>query len=87
MIPVRIHPCIFTIRARDLVPDPLVPLSLVHESRAWHLRCCRDALEDGAEVWLKSLRETEGRIFFGDKRWPHDLLDDVSVATGRGDEA
>lgn len=84
---VRMDACIFTLRTRDLVPDPLAPLFHVHESRAWHLRCCRDALEDDAEVWLKSLRETEGRIFFGDKRLPHDLQDDVSAASGRDDEA
>ncbi|KAM4060735.1 hypothetical protein HRG_001725 [Hirsutella rhossiliensis] len=77
----------FTLQAQNFVPIPLDPLFLSGESRAWHLRCCRDDFEDDAEVWLKSLQETEGRILFGDKRLPYDLWDDVRAAIGREDEA
>lgn len=71
---------------RNLVPKSSAWWFDLSECKAWSLDCCWDALAVDTQLWARRLTETEGRFIFGDKRLPHDLLNEAKAVGGMDGE-
>ena len=80
---VRVELGCVPIWACDLAPSAEVTNFSTRESGAWQLVCCWDALQWDVQHWLATVRETDEKTVFGDKRLPLDLVDDVRAVGGR----
>lgn len=54
--------------------------------RAWPFDCCWDALLVDTELWLRRLTDSRRRFIFGDKRLPHDLVNEARALGGTDGE-
>ncbi len=63
----------------------LLPISLTGDlfpgvsAAIWSLRCCEHVRSMDVQLWLRSFRETEGKLFLGDSELPDLLLQELSV--------
>lgn len=73
----RLEPVSSLLSVDELLPTSPSELFVARGCRAWRFKCCWNAWGSDLEVWLRSFRETDDKVIFGDRKLPHELRGDV----------
>lgn len=80
---------------RDGIPELILPRLVPQRSsvwfessscRAWSFDCCWDALLVDTQLWVRRLTDSKRSFIFGDKRLPHDLVNEARALGGTDGE-